>query len=144
VGLKGKPYYRYPYGFFSFSVTDLVADPQYPQTVTVTVTLPGKAPVGTKWVKYQNGQWSILDIGDDDGDNVITYQVTDGGTGDADGVVDGTIIEPGAPAFPLLGLGVGGEVNGIGKINLILPWLVLGLAIVSGGGLWLWSRRKKS
>jgi hypothetical protein len=136
----GKPDFRYPFGFFSFTITNLPTD--YPQTVTVTVTLPYNAPVGTKWVKCQDGVWSTLDIGDDDGDNVITYQLTDGGIGDGDYTFNGEILEPGGPGLPIR-QGVGGEVVGINKMTLI-PWMALTVALMIGGTVLVLSRRRRS
>jgi hypothetical protein len=136
----GRPNYRYPFGFFSFLITNLSLET--PQTVTITVTLPREAPRGTKWVKYQNEEWSVLDIGDDDGDNIITYQVVDGGVGDADNLFNGEILEPGGPGFPL-GHAVGGEVTGINS-TLLIPGIALVLALGAGGTLLILSRRKRS
>ena len=85
----------FPHGFFSFNITNITPG----STVTITITLPSAMAVGTQYWKCQNGQWvnctSLL--GDDDGDNVLTLTITDGGLGDADGV-NGTIVDPGGPA----------------------------------------------
>jgi hypothetical protein len=57
-------------------------------------------PTGTQYWKCINGQWvnctSLL--GDNDGDNILTLTITDGGLGDADGLANGTIVDPGGPA----------------------------------------------
>ncbi|MCJ7655831.1 MAG: PQQ-binding-like beta-propeller repeat protein [Dehalococcoidia bacterium] len=90
----GKPNVSFPHGLFSFNITDLVPG----STVTVTITLPSPAPVGTEYWKYQNGRWHQMSIGDDDGDNVITIELTDGSQFDADGQVNGTIVDPSGPA----------------------------------------------
>jgi hypothetical protein len=89
-----------PYGVFSFNISCI--DPG--ETVTVTVTLPGPVPVGSVWWKYQNGSWYWLPIGDDDGDNVITVTLTDGGQGDADGIQNGEIIDDGGSGLLCRGL----------------------------------------
>ena len=39
-------------------------------------------------------------LGDDDGDNVLTSTLTDGGLGDSDGLANGTIVDPGGPGIP--------------------------------------------
>ena len=39
-------------------------------------------------------------MGDDDGDNVITIELTDGGLGDDDGIANGVILDAGGPAIP--------------------------------------------
>lgn len=86
----------FPHGLFSFNITGITVG----STVTVTITLPSAIPAAAQYWKYQNGQWidctSLL--GDDDDDNVLTLTITDGGLGDADGVANGTIIDPGGPA----------------------------------------------
>jgi hypothetical protein len=85
----------FPQGLFSFNILGLNPG----ATVTVTITLPSVVPAGTLYWKCQNGTWidctSLL--GDNDGDNVLTLTFTDGGLGDADGVANGTIIDPGGP-----------------------------------------------
>ncbi|GEM_PF-3057567 len=89
---------EFPQGLFSFNILGL--DPG--ETVTVTITLPAPLPAGTQYWKCLNGQWvdcSSL-LGDNDGDNVLTLTLMDGGLGDADGVANGTIIDPGGPAMP--------------------------------------------
>jgi len=113
----GKPNYDYPHGFFSFSISGLDSG----ETATITVTLPDNAPIGTKWVKYHNNQWYTLDIGDDEGDNGITFQATDGDiSSDSDETVNGRIVDPGAPGYPNQQnpVGIGGEVSGTNKAGL--------------------------
>ena len=101
----GKPSgVTFPHGFFSFNITGIAPG----STVTVTITLPLDVPIGTQYWKYQAGSgWFSIPIGSDDGDNVITIQLTDGGLGDADGAVNGTIVDPG-------GTGTGGGSSGGG------------------------------
>jgi len=90
--------YSFPYGFFSFNISNLTPG----STVTVTITLPFNMPANAQYWKCINGRWldvtSIL--GDNDGDNVLTLTLRDGGPEDADGHADGTITDPGAPAIP--------------------------------------------
>jgi hypothetical protein len=90
--------FSFPHGFFSFAITDILAG----STVTITITLPSDMPTNTQYWKCINGQWvnatSIL--GDNDGDNILTLTITDGSQFDADGQVNGTIVDPGVPAVP--------------------------------------------
>jgi len=90
--------FSFPHGFFSFTITDILAG----STVTITITLPSDMPTNTQYWKCINGQWvnatSIL--GDNDGDNILTLTITDGSQFDADGQVNGTIVDPGVPAVP--------------------------------------------
>jgi parallel beta-helix repeat protein len=92
----GKPNIGFPHGLFSFNITDLVPG----SCVTITITFPSPMPVGAQYWKYQGDVWvnctSLLC--DDDGDNILTLTICDGGLGDADGVANGIIVDPGGPA----------------------------------------------
>lgn len=93
----GKPAgVNFPHGLFSCNITNIAACP----TVTLTIELPSAVPVGTTYWKCQGGTWVDCTslMGDDDGDNILTLTLTDGGLGDSDGAADGTIIDPGGPA----------------------------------------------
>jgi len=84
-----------PHGMFSFKVCCI--NPGQP--VTLTITLPGPVPRGTKWWKFQGGMWHTLPIGSDNGDNIIAITLTDGVfPGDADGIA-GQITDPGGPGY---------------------------------------------
>jgi hypothetical protein len=93
--------FSFPHGFFSFAITDILPG----STVTIAITLPSGMPTSTQYWKCINGQWvnatSIL--GDNDGDNILTLTITDGSQFDADGKVNGTIVDPGVPAVPVTG-----------------------------------------
>jgi hypothetical protein len=91
--------YELPHGLYSIAVSGLTPG----DTVTLAVILPSPAPVGTVWLKLVGIRWAALPVGDDDGDNVITITLTDGGQGDADGVANGVITDPGGPAIPAYG-----------------------------------------
>ncbi len=86
----------FPHGLFSFTITDLTPG----QMVRVSLMLPSNVPAGTSYWKYQEGVgWYSIPMGSNDGDKVIFINLTDGGLGDADGLVNGVIVDPGAPAF---------------------------------------------
>ncbi|MFA5066174.1 MAG: choice-of-anchor U domain-containing protein [Dehalococcoidia bacterium] len=91
--------YSFPHGFFSFSLANFHAG----STVVLTITFPSAVPAGTQYWKCINGHWvdctSLL--GSNDGDNVLTLTIIDGGLGDADGAVNGSISDPGGPATPV-------------------------------------------
>jgi fermentation-respiration switch protein FrsA (DUF1100 family) len=90
----GKPALVFPHGFFSFNITGLTPG----QTVVVTITLPDNVLVGTQYWKYHasEGGWVQIPMGSDDGDNVITITLVDGGLGDDDGTANGVIVDQGA------------------------------------------------
>jgi hypothetical protein len=97
LACTGNPGVTFPHGFFSFNITGITPG----STVTITITLPSAMPVGTQYWKCQGGMWvnctSLL--GSNDGDNIITLTIKDGGLGDGDGVANGTIVDPGGPAI---------------------------------------------
>jgi WD40 repeat protein len=90
--------YSFPYGMFSFNITGLTPG----GTAQVTIKFPKPLPLNTKFFKFQNG--ALIDC-----TPLITrinpytlqLNVTDGGLGDADGLANGTIVDPGGPAIPL-------------------------------------------
>jgi hypothetical protein len=90
--------FYFPEGFFSFNITNITPG----STVTITITLPSNMAANTQYWKCVNGQWlncySIL--GSNDGDNILTLALTDGGPFDADGAANGTIVDPGGPVVP--------------------------------------------
>jgi hypothetical protein len=98
LACKGAPAY-FPHGFFSFRIGDLRAG----STVIVTITLPSNMPTTTQYWKCINGQWvnATPILGDNDGDNILTLTLTDGGPYDADGVANGIIVDPGGPGVPV-------------------------------------------
>jgi hypothetical protein len=87
----------FPHGFFSFTIGTVIPG----STVTITITLPSNMPAGTQYWKCINGQWVNVTslLGSNDGDNTLTLTLTDGGLGDADGLANGTIVDPGGPAM---------------------------------------------
>jgi len=97
------PGVSFPHGLFSFNITGIPLG----STVTVTITFPPNSPPGmqlenyqTQYWKYQDGKdWYQIPIVSRVG-NIMAIQLTDGGLGDADGVANGTIVDPGGPAVP--------------------------------------------
>jgi WD40 repeat protein len=116
---KGKPNAKFPYGFFSFNITGL--EPH--ETVNLTITLPSSLPAGSHYWKYQNGNWFELPMGDNDGDETIIIQLTDGGLGDADGVANGKIVDVGGPGVP--------NIPVPWTLEQLAPWILLAVVIVA-------------
>jgi hypothetical protein len=125
----GRPNLIFPHGLFSFTITDLTPG----GTANVTMTLPSAVPVGTQYWKYgptptdPTNHWYQLPMGDDDGDNMITITLVNGGLGDDDLTLDGIIIDQGGPANPPAPLGapVGGYVAPVNRLAILAPFLVL-------------------
>jgi sugar lactone lactonase YvrE len=90
----GKPAgVTFPFGFFSWTVTNLAPG----QSITVTITSPSNVASPAEYWKVIGGSWTDVAslVGDDDGDEVLTLTITDGGLGDADGAANGQISDPG-------------------------------------------------
>jgi hypothetical protein len=75
----------FPYGLSTFAIqTASVGD-----TVTITLTFP--TPINQLW-KESDGTWTKIDALFSG--NTATYEITDGGALDEDGVADGFIFDP--------------------------------------------------
>lgn len=126
----------FPHGVFSFRITGLTPG----QTVTITAELPDPVPLGTKWWKYQGGSWYPLDIGSDDGDDVIAFTLQDGLFPEDGDSTSGQITDPGGPGNPG---SVGWETYPVSKARVMLPLLMLAAAVIAGTGLLLLSWRSR-
>ncbi len=92
-----------PYGLFNFRVEKLPVNAASPATVHLTFHFPGTLPTDAKWYKYDLPGKVMIDITNDvrfNGSQAV-LTLTDGGITDADGVVNGVIIDPGGPALPV-------------------------------------------
>jgi len=111
------PALDFPHGFFSFTIvitdedgSSVVTDED--ASVVVTFILPGNVPTTTEYWKYgptasnPANHWYQIPLGSNDGDNVITIALTDGGDGDGDLTANGTITDPGGPGQPSSGTSV--------------------------------------
>ncbi len=93
----GMPNITFVHGMFSFNITGLSVG----QTVTVKLTFPSNIPNTSEYWKFgptlsnTTPHWYQIPFGSNDGDNVITINLTDGGLGDHDLTSDGTIMDPG-------------------------------------------------
>ena len=102
VPQSGKPLLAFNHGLFAFEVSGLSAG----DSTTLTITLPSATPATTQYWKYgptaaaPGGEWYSVQMGSNDGDNVITITLTDGGVGDDDLTANGTIVDQGGPATP--------------------------------------------
>jgi len=135
---EGKPDLVFPDGFFEFEITGLTPG----ETVTLTITLPSAAPVGTQYWKYgptpsnPTDHWYQIPMGDDDGDNVITITLVDGGLGDDDPTANGVIVDQGGPGNPPSG--------GRGAMGVpVFPDIYIGIAAVLGAGVLAYFVRRR-
>jgi len=96
--------------------------------------------VGTQYWKYHTPEgWYQIPMGDDDGDNVITIELTDGGLGDDDGEANGVIVDAGGPAIPsptATPPPVGGVVTYPAELKALLTYWILAL-LSAALGIWL-------
>jgi len=87
--------YSFPYAFFNIEIVGCPVG----GTTTLTMIMPGPLPQNTVWVKVNGGAFIIL-TPDSLAGNTLTLTLTDGGTGDGDGIANGEIIDPGGPGVP--------------------------------------------
>jgi len=120
----------FPHGMFSFEITCI--DPG--ETVDVVIELPQDVPEGTVWWKHDGTRWYSLPNLTDDGDNIMTIRLTDGGLGDSDGEADGTITDPGGPGNPVPPLTVGLDGSAVNRTAVLAPWIAL-FALIAGASL---------
>ncbi|MGD0856304.1 MAG: choice-of-anchor U domain-containing protein [Dehalococcoidia bacterium] len=99
--------YDFSYGLFSFKISDLTAG----QTVKVSIKFPRRIPTDVKYYKCTGSQ--LVDcttrIMTRLNDYTLMLSLTDGGLCDADGLANGTIIDPGGPAEPVAAAQVYGQ-----------------------------------
>jgi hypothetical protein len=81
-----------PYGAISFTIEDLIVG----ASVTVRITTPGPA---TGYAKLTASGWVMMP-GTITIDNGVAVTLVDGGIGDADGLANGRIVDPGAVVAP--------------------------------------------
>jgi len=136
-----KPNRDFTHGFFEFNITGLT--PCASETVVVTITLPSAVPVGTEyWKCHLPEGWIRIPMGSDDGDNVITITLVDGGLGDDDGACNGVIDDQGGPGAPQREP-IGGYIVPVNKLGLLAPWLgLVGLASLAALKVALVRRRR--
>ena len=84
----------FPHDFFNFSVDGVLEG----QEINLSITLPTSIPIGTQWYFKGTNQWSFVPVGDDDGDNILTLSLVDGGQMDIDGETNGIIVHLGGPS----------------------------------------------
>jgi len=96
VNQTGKPADQtFPDGLVSFEVNVPVGD-----TIDVTITFPSPIPAGSKYYKVDDNGFHEFAGAVFNGNNV-TLTLTDGGSGDADLLANGVIVEPGGVAVPV-------------------------------------------
>jgi hypothetical protein len=119
----------FSHGFFAFNIRCIAPG----QSMTVTITLPSAVPVGSQYWKYGPtstaplGEWYLIPMGDNDGDNIITITLTDGDLGDDDLAENGVIIDQGGPGWP-------GPSGGGGHSAPAFPSIYIGIAAAMGAG----------
>ncbi|PKP53972.1 MAG: hypothetical protein CVT90_02110, partial [Candidatus Altiarchaeales archaeon HGW-Altiarchaeales-3] len=96
---EGRPEASFPYGFFSFNITGISPG----ENVTIVIELPEDLPTNANYYKYDpnNQAYYNISIGSNDGDNIISITLTDGGLGDDDGIANGVISDAGGPGLIL-------------------------------------------
>lgn len=92
------------YHLFDFRVEGLPVDVNNPASVEIIFYFPGSLPAGTKWYKYDAATQTMSDYSSNVviDERRVTLTLVDGGAGDADGVVNGVVVDPSGPALPVV------------------------------------------
>ncbi|MBC2717235.1 MAG: PKD domain-containing protein [Desulfobacteraceae bacterium] len=98
----GKPDVNFKHGLVKFTIHGLASG----DSLKLTITYSAGIPFNAEYWKYDPGNgWYQIAFGSNDGDNVITITLIDGGTGDGDETANGTISDPGGIGIPRSGDG---------------------------------------
>ncbi|MGB8216492.1 MAG: LamG-like jellyroll fold domain-containing protein [Candidatus Methanoperedens sp.] len=101
LSVLDKPSSEFPFGVIAFNISGLSNG----QTVDVTITLPQNLPTNSIYWKFgktadnQIPHWYQIPFGSNNGDNIITIQLQDGGIGDDDLTANGIIVDNGGPSI---------------------------------------------
>jgi len=128
---------NFPHGMFEFKIIGLAVG----AAVTLTIELPEDVPDGFVWWKHDGTGWYSLPNLDDNGDNIIVIELTDGGLGDTPDSPDGEIHDPGGPGNPMSPMTVGWEGSSVDRAAVIAPWIAL-LAAIAGASFLILRRRQ--
>ncbi|PXF52663.1 MAG: hypothetical protein C4B56_04870 [Candidatus Methanophagaceae archaeon] len=86
----------FPHGLFNFTISGFSPG----DSLTVTIKLPLCLPANSQfWIFSSPNKWFEIPMGDNDGDNLVTIELIDGGVGDEDGIKNGIIITRGGPVI---------------------------------------------
>jgi hypothetical protein len=112
----------YPVGWYSYHISGLAPG----SSVTVSFTLPAGVSA-SGYEKCESASCSALNGVHISGQK-MTLTLTDGGPGDADGVANGVISDPGAPSAAAASGGSGSSGGGAVELDLLA-----GLALIAAG-----------
>lgn len=87
---------RMPYGLFNFRIEGIDSTDTNPGHVTITFHLPSAPPAEAKWYKYNPGNNTLTDMANQAEiiDKRVSITLVDGSDLDADGVVNGVVVDP--------------------------------------------------
>lgn len=94
TGLRQKPSDNFKYGLFTFTCEGISLG----GTITISLTMPENIPTTAKYFIFNvTVGWIDMTscLSSMDGDSVVNLTLTDGGTGDLDGVANGIVVDPG-------------------------------------------------
>jgi hypothetical protein len=100
--ISGARFVSAPFGAsvqFPFGLLDFTASGCILAQLTITIQFSQAVPDGARFYKCDAGRCDAYPASI--AGNTITYTVTDGGSGDADGLVNGAIVDPSGPGWPV-------------------------------------------
>lgn len=119
----------FPFGLLDFTLTGCTG------MASVSVTYSQNLPSGAVYYKHQNGSYAIYPASL--GANSVTFTLTDGGAGDADGTVNGSIHDPS-------GIGVTAALSAPTAIPTLSEWgMILLSSLLALGALFTLRRQNR-
>lgn len=103
--------YEYRLGFFSYEIRDLTPG----QSIDITFTVPDGVRANNVVKCFRQGSCRPYETRINGRELTIT--LTDGGEGDDDGIANGVIVDPAAPAYKLSSSGGSGADSGSGTVT---------------------------
>jgi hypothetical protein len=84
----------FPYGVFAFDISSILPG----SSVEITISMPdSRATIYWKCTPAGLAQMPLVWVSN----NTMVIRLTDGGQGDADGIANGIIVDPGGPGLPI-------------------------------------------
>ncbi|MFV2055001.1 MAG: choice-of-anchor U domain-containing protein [Thiohalomonadales bacterium] len=119
-----------PVGMFAFRIHGLPIDISNPATVNIEVNLPQLATGKLIWYKYDISSDTLSNFSSNAvvTNDKVSISLVDGGDGDADGVINGVIVDPSGPVIEATPVATNPK-NGKSNAGAINWWLLIIAAI---------------
>jgi hypothetical protein len=134
AGVPTMPGHDFPFGLMGFALENVGLG----NAITLHIQYPAPVPAGAEYWKYgrtmpggaEHWHQIPMTLVGGAGTDTIEIKLTDGGVGDTDAKLDGTITDPGGLRVLAAAPGPGGTVAAIPTLE---PWALAAMALLLGG-----------